>query len=148
MVHAILASGIGLCVVACSTTNPTPSSRYDGHYAGTRQSDRTDVCGIPRLHGSTSARITHGHVAMDLFSSKTRMTGTVGEDGTVRASGLWRNPTGGFPGMTILNGKISDNELTGTASDFRCHTDVRLRRIVAPPGRSAAAGRTRRQQAE
>ncbi|PPQ27370.1 hypothetical protein [Rhodopila globiformis] len=148
MVTAILAAGVGLGVVACSTTDPTPSSRYDGRYAGTRLSDRSDVCGIPRLHGSTSARIIHGHVAMDLFSPKTRMTGTVGADGTVRASGLWRNPTGGFPGMTILTGKISDNELTGTASDFRCHTDVRLRRIVAPRGRSAAAGRTRHPRAE
>jgi len=42
-----------LAVAACSTTNPTPSSRYDGHYAGTRQSDRTEVCGITRLHGTT-----------------------------------------------------------------------------------------------
>jgi hypothetical protein len=147
-VNAILASGVGLSIAACSTTDPTPSPRYDGQYAGTRQSDRTDVCGVSSLHGSTSARITHGHVAMDLFSPKTRMTGTVGEDGTVRASGLWSNPTGGFPGMTILNGKISDNELTGAATDFRCHTDVRLRRVAAPRGRSAAAGRTRQQQAE
>ena len=142
MVAAILASGVGLGLVACSTTDPAPSSRYDGQYAGTRQSDRTEACGVTRLNGTTSARITHGHVAMDLFGPKTRMTGTVGEDGTLRASGLWRNPTGGFPGLTILNGKISDNELTGTASDFRCHTDLRLRRIAVSHGRSAAGGRT------
>jgi|tagenome__1003787_1003787.scaffolds.fasta_scaffold19356738_1 hypothetical protein len=135
-----------LAVAACSTTNPTPSSRYDGHYAGTRQSDRTEVCGITRLHGTTSARINRGHVDMDLFSPKTQLTGTVGEDGTVRASGMWTNPTGGFPGMTILNGKISDNELTGTASDFRCHTDVRLHRIPPPRGRSAGGGRGRPQR--
>jgi hypothetical protein len=135
-----------LAVAACSTTNPTPSSRYDGHYAGTRQSDRTEVCGITRLHGTTSARINRGQVDMDLFSPKTQLTGTVGEDGTVRASGMWTNPTGGFPGMTILNGKISDNELTGTASDFRCHTDVRLYRTPPPRGRSAGGGRGRPQR--
>jgi hypothetical protein len=140
---AILILGVVLGVAACSTTDPTPSSRYDGHYAGTRQSDRTEVCGVSRLHGTTAARITRGHVDMDLFSPKTRMTGTVGDDGTVRASGLWTNPTGGFPGMTILNGRISDDELTGTASDFRCHTDIRLHRVAPPRGRSAGAGKTR-----
>jgi hypothetical protein len=141
---AILGPGVVvLSVAACSTTDPTPSSRYDGHYAGTRQSDRTEVCGVSRLHGTTAARITRGHVDMDLFSPKTRMTGTVGDDGTVRASGLWANPTGGFPGMTILNGKISDNELIGTASDFRCHTDVRLHRVAPPRGQTAETRRNR-----
>ncbi len=58
------------------------------------------------------------------------MTGTVGENGHVRASGLWPNPTGGFAGMTVFNGEISDGVLEGTATDFRCHTDVRLRRVT------------------
>src|SRR4051812_16426070 len=133
-------AALALAVAACSATDPTPSSRYDGHYAGTRRSDQTDACGITRLHDTTSARISRGHLAMDLFSPKTELTGTVGEDGRVRASGMWTNPTGGFPGMTILNGRVSDNELTGTASDFRCHTDVRLHRVT-PPRRKSGGNR-------
>jgi hypothetical protein len=132
-----------LAVAACSATNPTPSSLYDGHYVGTRRSDRTEACGITRLNGSTSARIARGQVNMDLFGPKTQLTGTVGEDGRVRASGMWTNPTGGFPGMTILNGTISDNELSGTASDFRCHTDVRLQRVAPPRRQPPGTRRTR-----
>ena len=59
---------------------------------------------------------------MRLFGGKTQLTGTVGADGRVRASGIWANPTGGFPGMTVLNGQVTDGVLDGTATDFRCHT--------------------------
>ena len=97
---------------------------------GTRQSDRTDACGISRLQGTTSASVTGGRFSMPLFNPRTLMTGTVGENGHVRASGLWPNPTGGFAGMTVFNGEISDDVLEGTATDFRCHTDVRLRRVA------------------
>jgi hypothetical protein len=132
-----------LGAAACSATDPTPSSLYDGQYAGTRQSDQAEACGIASLRGTTSARIAGGRLTMGLFSPKTRMTGTVGDDGTVRASGIWSNPTGGFPGMTLLNGKISGNELSGTATDFRCRTDVRLRRVEPPPGRPNTARKAR-----
>jgi hypothetical protein len=71
---------------------------------------------------------------MALFNAKTQMTGTVGEDGRVRASGLWPNPTGGFPGMTVLDGQIAGDTLSGTATDFRCHTDIRLQRVAPPRG--------------
>jgi len=58
------------------------------------------------------------------------MAETVGEDGRVRASGIWSNPTGGFTGVTVLEGEIRDTVLDGTATDFRYHTDVHLRRVV------------------
>ena len=67
---------------------------------------------------------------MNLFSARTRLSGTAGDDGRVRASGIWPNPTGGFPGETILDGRIGGNELTGMATDFRCHTDIKLRRLT------------------
>lgn len=104
--------------------------RHDGRYAGTRQSDRADACGISRLQGATSASVAGGRLSMPLFNPKTLMTGTVDEAGRVRASGLWANPTGGFAGMTVFNGQISNDVLEGTATDFRCHTNVHLRRMA------------------
>jgi hypothetical protein len=122
-----------LCVAACSAADPTPSARYDGHYAGTRRSDQAASCGVATLQGTTSARVSGGHLSMALFNANTRLTGTVGDDGRVRASGLWPNPTGGFPGMTVLDGQIVDDALEGTATDFRCHTELRLHRLRAVP---------------
>jgi hypothetical protein len=121
-----------LALAACSASDPEPSPRYDGTYVGTRESERPEPCGVTQQHGTTSARIAGGRVTVPLFGPRTLLTGTVGEDGTVRASGIWPNPTGGFPGMTVLNGSISDDVLRGTASDFRCRTSVMLRRSAAP----------------
>ncbi len=130
IVVGVLLSG----VAACSASDPVPSAIHDGQYAGTRRSDQTEACGIAKLEGTTTARITGGRLSMGLFSAKTRLTGTVGEDGRVRASGIWANPTGGFPGMTVLDAQITGKTLNGTATDFRCHTDIRLRRVA--PARS------------
>ncbi len=132
---AVLALGLA----ACSATDPIPSPLHDGRYVGTRQSDRLEACGITERQGSLAAQVTSGHFAMSLFSRRTQMTGTVGEDGRVRASGIWSNPTGGFPGVTVLDGEIRDNVLDGAATDFRCHTDVHLRRVM--PLRKHASGR-------
>nr|WP_294509297.1 hypothetical protein [uncultured Rhodopila sp.] len=131
---ALLPMTIVLSAAACSATDPIPSGAFDGRYVGTRQSDQAEACGVVALKGSVSARVTDGHFFMALFSAKTQLTGTVGAGGRVRASGIWANPTGGFPGMTVLNGKIADDVLDGTATDFRCHTEVRLHRVASPPG--------------
>lgn len=132
--RAVLAALL-LGPAACSASDPVPSPLYDGTYTGVRESDQAAQCGVAALHGSTTARVKSGHVSMGLFSPKTVLTGTVGEDGSVRASGIWANPTGGFPGMTVLTGRISGKQLDGTATDFRCHTDVKLRRVT--PGAKA-----------
>jgi len=133
---AVLALGLG----ACSATDPMPSPSYDGRYVGTRLSRPVEACGISQPQAATSARVAHGRLTLPLFGPKTELTGTVGDDGRVRASGIWPNPTRGFPGMTVLNGQITDNELDATASDFRCRTDLRLRKVVP----SAAGARQRR----
>ncbi len=132
-----------LSPVACSATDPTPSPRFDGKYTGSRESDRTEACGITKLHGVTSARVANGQLTMPLFSPKTPMNGAVGEDGTVRASGIWSNPTGGFPGVTVLNGHIADGTLDATATDFRCHTDLHLKKIEAHPQRPLSLSQRR-----
>jgi hypothetical protein len=131
---AMLPMMLALGAAACSASDPVPSAIYDGQYAGTRRSDQTEACGVTRLQGTTYARITGGRLSMRLFTAKTQMTGTVGEDGRVRASGIWPNPTGGFPGMTVLNGQVADATLSGTATDFRCHTDIRLQRVAPSRG--------------
>jgi hypothetical protein len=134
LIEKLIAGAVLLAALtACSATDPAPSPLFDGQYVGTRQSNLTEQCGITQLHGATSAHVKAGRIAMPLFSPNTRMTGTVGEDGRVRASGLWPNPTGGFPGMTVLNGTISQDTLTGTATDFRCNTDIHLHRIKPVP---------------
>src|SRR4051812_18265548 len=112
-------------VASCATTtNPIPSPNFDGLYIGIRNSDHTQGCGISHLEDETSARIVNGQLVMDLFSTRTKITGTVGENGIVRGSGIWPNPTGGFPGITVLNGKIGNNTFEGTATDFRCYTSL------------------------
>lgn len=121
-----------LTEAACSASDPVPSPLFDGQYAGTRRSDQTEACGVAKLQGTTSARVTGGRLSMGLFGPNTSMTGAVGEDGRVRASGMWPNPTGGFPGMTVLNGQVAGDTLSGTATDFRCHTDIRLQRVSPP----------------
>jgi hypothetical protein len=128
-----------LGLAACSASDPDPSPRFDGTYAGTRDSDRPEACGTPQARGTAAARIAHGRVTIPLFGPRTVLTGTVGEDGTVRASGIWANPTGGFPGMTVLNGTIEDDVLAGTASDFRCHTTLLLRKTARPRAQPRAA---------
>jgi hypothetical protein len=127
-----------LVVAACSAQDPDPSPVYDGRYVGTRHSDHLDECGISNPAGTTSALVAQGRLTMPLFGARTQLTGTVGDDGRVRASGIWPNPTHGFPGVTVLNGYIKDEALEGTASDFRCHTDVRLRKVVQPTQRPTA----------
>lgn len=69
-----------------------------------------------------------GRLRLRLFGPQTALDGTVGADGTVRASGLWKSPSG-YPNMTVLHGHVADGVMTGTASDFRCVTDLKLRRI-------------------
>jgi hypothetical protein len=139
-----LAGLLLLSTAACSASDPAPSPRFDGYYAGSRQSDRTDACGIGQPTGRTAARVKDGRVVLPLFTSRTQMTGTVGEDGSVRASGIWANPTGGFPGVTVLTGVITGNMLEGTASDFRCHTDIHLQKVVpTQTGRSIGSDKRR-----
>lgn len=65
---------------------------------------------------------------MQLFNRDTKMTGTVRADGALRASGLWKSPHS-FANFTILQGKITDGRLTGTASDSRCVTDIALQKV-------------------
>jgi hypothetical protein len=124
-----------LTVAACSASDPVPSAIYDRQYVGTRRSDQAQACGIAKLQWTTSARVTGGRLSMGLFGARTSMIGTVGEDGRVRASGIWANPTGGFPGVTVLDGQIAGKTLTGTATDFRCHTEIRLQRLAPAKGR-------------
>lgn len=136
----LLMKNIGLVMLllwfgGCSARDPDPSPLFDGHYLGTRHSDRADACGISGTDGTTSARVTQGHLTMPLFGPGSQLSGTVGDDGRVRASGIWPNPTGGFPGVTVLNGLIKNEQLDGTASDFRCRTDLRLHKITPPPAR-------------
>lgn len=135
----VIALSLGLG--ACSASDPVPSPLYDGRYGGTRKSDAAEACGIVQLQGRTSARVSRGHLEMSLFGPKTPMTGTVGEDGRVRASGIWANPTGGFPGVTVLDGQVSGNRLEGTATDFRCHTDIDLLRLPDRKGTKAPGAR-------
>ena len=137
-VMAALAATMLLGLAACSATDPAPSPLFDGRYVGVRQSDVMKACGVTSLQGTSSASVTRGQLSMLLFGPKTQLTGTVGENGVVRASGIWPNPTGGFPGETVLNGRIKDDELEGTATDFRCRTDVHLRKVIShrPSGRS------------
>jgi hypothetical protein len=129
---------LSLAVTACSAQDSDPSPVFDGRYVGTRHSDRLDECGINNPAGTTSALVAQGHLTMPLFGPRTQLAGTVGDDGRVRASGIWPNPTHGFPGVTVLDGHLKNEALEGTASDFRCHTDVRLRKVVPPTSRSTA----------
>jgi hypothetical protein len=110
-----------------------PSRLYDGKYIGVRQSNLTRECGIRTVEGNTSAVIKNGHVDFYLFNSKTLLVGTVAANGKVHASGIWPNPTRGFPGVTTLDGYIQQNVLIGNASDLRCNTDITLKKINPRP---------------
>lgn len=124
----LFAAGVLLNLSACSaTSNPEPSPVFDGRYTGARESNLPEACGISAASGRTSATVSGGKVRMQLFDASTRLDGTVGEDGTVRASGLWKTP-GSFHNFTVLQGRIADGKLTGTATDRRCVTHVTLTR--------------------
>lgn len=116
--------GLGAC---SSASNPKPSPAFDGRYTGTRESNLPEACGIASAAGRTSATVSGGKLRMNLFDDSTRLDGTVGEDGAVRASGLWRTP-GSFHNFTVLEGRITGGVLTGTATDRRCVTRVALTR--------------------
>ncbi len=119
---------LALAVSACSPTgNPDPSGLYDGRYVGTRYSNLTEACGIAATAGRTAADVVGGVLRMQLFDPTTRMTGTVGRDGDVRASGLWKSPHS-FHNFTLLQGRVDNGLLTGMASDSRCFTDIALKR--------------------
>ena len=123
----LLAAGV-LALCGCAqVSNPEPSGLYDGRYVGTRQSNLTEACGITATAGRTAADIAGGTLRMQLFNPGTRMTGTVGSDGALRASGLWKSPHG-FHNFTILQGRVGGGLLTGTASDSRCVTEITLRK--------------------
>jgi len=121
------AAVLALCGCA-QTANPEPSSLYDGRYVGTRNSNLLEACGITSTTGRTEASVAGGNLRMQLFNPGTKITGTVGADGDVRASGLWRSPHS-FHNFTILQGKIAGGRLTGTASDSRCMTELALRKV-------------------
>ena len=111
-------------------SNPEPSRLYDGRYLGTRESNLLEACGISTATGKAEASVAGGNLNMQLFNRETKLTGTVGADGALRASGLWKSPHG-FHNFTILQGRIADGRLTGTASDSRCITEVALRKVGA-----------------
>lgn len=122
----VFAAVLALCGCA-QVSNPEPSGLHDGRYVGTRQSNLADACGITATTGRTTADVAGGNLTMQLFNPGTKMTGTVGADGVLRASGLWRSPRS-FANFTILHGKIADGLLTGTASDSRCVTELALKK--------------------
>ncbi len=124
----LLAAAVAALCGCSGTANPEPSARYDGRYVGTRTSNLLEACGITAATGRTAADIAGGRLKMQLFNPGTAMTGTVGADGSLRASGLWRSPRS-FHNFTILQGKIAGGVLTGTATDSRCATEVALRRV-------------------
>ncbi len=121
---------MGLALGACSpTTNPEPSALFDGRYVGTRYSNLAEACGIAVTAGRTTADVAGGRLSMQLFDPGTKITGTVGSDGSLRASGIWKSPRS-FHNFTLLQGRIEEGLLTGTASDSRCYTDVALRKTA------------------
>ena len=124
----LLAMGV-LALCGCAqVSNPEPSRLYDGRYVGTRRSNLADACGITATAGRTAADIAGGTLRMQLFNPGTRMTGTVGADGVLRASGLWKSPRS-FPNFTVLQGRVVGGLLTGTASDSRCVTEIALSKV-------------------
>lgn len=133
---SLIAPSALLCAMlelgGCSAaSNPEPSPLFDGRYAGTRESNLPEACGIPAATGRASATVSGGRLRMQLFDATTRLDGTVGEDGTLRASGLWKTP-GSFHNFTVLQGRIAGGVLTGTATDRRCVTTLSLAK--ARPG--------------
>jgi hypothetical protein len=132
-------------VVACSAQNPEPSPVFDGIYSGTRRSDNLDACGISKAEGTTTARVTKGHLTIPLFGPQTMLDGSVGDDGRLRASGWAKPHASRFPRLMVLNGEIQDETLEGTASDFVCHTDVRLHKTNKPEATPSNRDRPRTQ---
>jgi hypothetical protein len=127
-----------LAVQACSPVEPIASPRYDGRYVGSRQSNSQEDCGVTELNGRASAAIRQGEITLPLFGRDRQLEGTVGEGGNVRASGMWPQPGGRhFTGMTTFTGRISGEELSGEATDFRCYTTIQLRKasqaLPVPP---------------
>ena len=122
---AMLAPALCGCAGAA---NPEPSRLYDGRYVGTRESNLLEACGITVATGRTAADIAGGQFRMQLFNPGTKMTGTVGADGTLRATGLWKSPHG-FHNFTVLRGTVGGGTLTGTASDNRCVTELALKKV-------------------
>ena len=122
-----------LCLLAlagCSSvSNPPPSAGFDGRYAGTRSSNLPEECGAGSARGRVNATVARGRLTLNLFGPDSRLSGTVGGDGALRASGLWRTPRG-FNNVTVLRGGIRDGVLTGTATDLRCVTELSLRRVT------------------
>lgn len=124
----LVATGV-LALCGCShISNPEPSGLYDGRYVGSRESNLMEACGTTMTTGRAAADIAGGNLKMQLFNPGTRMTGSVGADGILRASGLWKSPHG-FPNFTILHGRVAGGLLTGTASDSRCITELALKKI-------------------
>jgi len=117
---------------------------YDGRYSGSHHSNDLIGCGIQTPSSTTSALIAQGRIVLNHFGPNTKMEGTVGDDGWVRASGLWLAPHS-FPAMTLLHGQITGTTLMGTASNARCVTKISLDRLApARPGHvlSPSAART------
>lgn len=128
---SLLLAGLGACA---SVGNPAPVSAYDGLYVGTRLSNDPLACGIEAAGGKAAALVSGGQLSLNLFNAGTKMAGTVGEDGTLRASGLWRAPRS-FIITTVLTGHISGSVLSGTATDHRCMTELNLTRQSSGGGR-------------
>jgi len=123
----LVAAGV-LALCGCAqVSNPEPSGLYDGRYVGTWQSNLAEACGITATTGRTAADVAGGNLTMQLFNPGTKMTGTVGADGVLRASGLWKSVRS-FHNFTILHGKVAGGLLTGTATDNRCVTELTLRK--------------------
>lgn len=124
----LLAAAVAALCGCSGVANPEPSRLYDGRYVGTRESNLLEACGITAATGRTAADIAGGRLRMQLFNPGTPMTGTVGADGSLRASGLWKSPHS-FHNFTILQGKVAGGLLTGTATDSRCATEIALRKV-------------------
>ena len=120
---------LAAALCGCSAArNPVPSAVHDGRYAGTRDSGPPDACGPVPPHAQVAATVRHGLLRLRLFGAGTELEGTVGVDGMLRASGMWRSGES-FPRMTVLQGRIADGVLTGTASDLHCVSHLVLHRV-------------------
>ncbi len=111
-----------------SASNPVPSPAFDGRYVGRRDSHPADGCAAP---GRAVAVVRHGTLTMKLFGPHSVLDGSVGADGTLRASGIWSAGMS-LPIVTVLRGRIVGGELTGSATDLHCTTDIVLHRTPPP----------------
>lgn len=122
------AAMLAAALCACSgARDPVPSAAYDGRYAGTRESGPPEACGPVAARGPVAATVRRGALRLRLFGPGTALEGTVGDDGVLRASGMWRSGEA-FPRMTVLEGRIAAGVLTGTASDLHCVSRLVLHR--------------------